>query len=73
MIESTSQSFKKILQSQSQKSQVKMDNRKSGIVEVKSIFPKRRQDIFAEDSWGYKDSFFQYNKKDGALYLRGKK
>lgn len=50
-----------------------MDNKKSGVVEVKSIFPKRRQDIFAEDSWGYKDSFFEYNKKDGALYLRGKK
>lgn len=42
------------------------------VVEVKSIFPKRRQDTFAEDSWGYKDCFFEYNKKTESLYLRGK-
>lgn len=50
-----------------------MDKKKSEIVEVKAVFPKRRQDKFAEDSWGYKDSYFQYNKDDGAMYLTGKK
>lgn len=50
-----------------------MDHKRSGIVEVKSVFPKRRQEIFSEDSWGYKDSFFQFNEKNGALYLRGRK
>ena len=51
----------------------KIEKEKSGIVEIKSVFPKRRQDKFAEDSWGYKDSFFEYNDKDGAMYLKGKK
>lgn len=42
------------------------------IVEVKNIFPKRRQDTFAEDSWGYKDCYFEYSEKDKALFFRGK-
>lgn len=49
-----------------------MDDRKVKAVEVKSVFPKRRQEVFAEDSWGYKDCFFQYDEKDKALHLRGK-
>ena len=43
------------------------------LVEVKSVFPKRRQDIFAEDSWGYKNSYFVYDDKNEALFLRGEK
>jgi hypothetical protein len=43
------------------------------VVEVKSVFPKHRQDKFAEDSWGYKNSYFEYVEKEKALFLRGKK
>jgi hypothetical protein len=48
-----------------------MEKQNKEIVEVKNIFPKRRQEIFANDSWGYKDCYFEYSEKDHALYLRG--
>lgn len=41
------------------------------VVEVKSVFPKRRQDIFSENSWGYKDCYYFYNEKDKVLSFRG--
>jgi hypothetical protein len=39
--------------------------------EVKSVFPKRRQDLFADNSWGYKNSYFAYDEKKKALCLSG--
>lgn len=42
-------------------------------IKVESVFPKRRQEIFAENSWGYKDSFYYYNDKEKRLYFQGKR
>ncbi len=29
-------------------------------IEVKSVFPKRRQDVLNLNGWGYADSYFTY-------------
>jgi hypothetical protein len=51
---------------------VAMEQKHNQIVQVKNTFSKRRQNVFAEDSWGYKDSFFEYDKSKNFLFLRGK-
>lgn len=37
-------------------------NKYPDAVKVPSVFPKRRQDVFTEYGWGYKDCYFTYEK-----------
>lgn len=50
-----------------------MEKAEEKTVTVKSVFPKRRQEMFAENSWGYKNSYFEYDEKENAIFLRGEK
>lgn len=34
-------------------------------------FPKRRQDLYKENGWGYKDCYFYYDKAKKSLMFKG--
>lgn len=39
--------------------------------EIKNIFPKHRQDVFAVKSWGYKNCFFYFDDHEKILRFQG--
>ncbi|GBN93302.1 hypothetical protein AVEN_262350-1, partial [Araneus ventricosus] len=44
---------------------------KPGVHEVKSVIPKRRQELLKWNGWGYKDSKFLLNSKLNQLEFSG--
>lgn len=46
-----------------------VDDQKKNPIEVKSVFPKRRQEVLNVNGWGFSDSYFTY--EEGLLKFKG--
>lgn len=40
-------------------------------IKTNAVFPKARHTLFKYEGWGYKDSFFYFNKKEDRLFFSG--